>query len=173
MSAPTLAPLLEDRRILVCVGSGGVGKTTTAATLGLGAARAGRRTLVLTIDPAKRLANALGLSGLRYIPEMKRFYLNGSLAAHVLGFVDIDENGLSGLERFYDQSIRGENGRLILNRDAFNKYYDHELKESVPGANLHLTIDSAIQLYAEKFLAEGVSKSQAKGGTIVMMKPPP
>jgi anion-transporting ArsA/GET3 family ATPase len=62
--AASLAPLLKDRRILVCVGSGGVGKTTTAATLGIGAARAGKKTLVLTIDPAKRLANALGLDGL-------------------------------------------------------------------------------------------------------------
>ena len=68
MPAPSLAPLLRDRRIVVCVGSGGVGKTTTAATLGLGAARAGRRVLVLTIDPAKRLANALGLDGLRHDP---------------------------------------------------------------------------------------------------------
>lgn len=114
---------------------------------------------------------ALGLSGLRYIPEMKRAYLNGSLAAHVLGFVDIDENGLSGIERQYDQIIRGENGRLVLNRDAFNRYYDHEVEESVPGSNLHLTIDSAIQLYAEKYLAEGVRRSQARAGSIVMMKP--
>ncbi len=68
MPAPSLAPLLRDRRIVVCVGSGGVGKTTTAATLGLGAARAGRRVLVLTIDPAKRLANALGIDGLRHDP---------------------------------------------------------------------------------------------------------
>jgi anion-transporting ArsA/GET3 family ATPase len=52
------------KRILVCVGSGGVGKTTTAATLALMAARRGRRTLVLTIDPAKRLANSLGLDAL-------------------------------------------------------------------------------------------------------------
>jgi len=52
------------RGILVCVGSGGVGKTTTAASLALAAARRGRRTLVLTIDPAKRLANSLGLEGL-------------------------------------------------------------------------------------------------------------
>ena len=117
------------------------------------------------------LVDALGLPGLRYIPEMKRSYLNGSLAAHVLGFVDIDENGLGGLEQYYDKAIRGENGRLILNRDAFNRYYNHELKESVPGANLHLTIDSAIQLYAEKYLAEGVRNSQARGGTIVMMRP--
>jgi anion-transporting ArsA/GET3 family ATPase len=60
----TLARLVAERRILVCVGSGGVGKTTTAASLGLAGARAGRKTLVLTIDPAKRLANALGLDRL-------------------------------------------------------------------------------------------------------------
>ncbi|HWU91555.1 MAG TPA: ArsA-related P-loop ATPase, partial [Kofleriaceae bacterium] len=56
--------VLLERRILVCVGSGGVGKTTTAATLALAAARRGRRTLVLTIDPARRLANSLGLASL-------------------------------------------------------------------------------------------------------------
>lgn len=59
-----LLDVLLERRILVCVGSGGVGKTTTAATLALAAARRGKRTLVLTIDPARRLANSLGLESL-------------------------------------------------------------------------------------------------------------
>jgi anion-transporting ArsA/GET3 family ATPase len=59
-----LADVLQERRILVCVGSGGVGKTTTAAALSLAAARRGKRTLVLTIDPARRLANSLGLESL-------------------------------------------------------------------------------------------------------------
>src|ERR1700757_3886543 len=62
--AMSLSSLIAEKRILVCVGSGGVGKTTTAASLGLAGARAGRRTLVLTIDPARRLANALGLTTL-------------------------------------------------------------------------------------------------------------
>jgi anion-transporting ArsA/GET3 family ATPase len=61
---PRLVDVLLERRILVCVGSGGVGKTTTAATLALAAARRGKRTLVLTIDPARRLANSLGLESL-------------------------------------------------------------------------------------------------------------
>src|SRR6188768_1118420 len=59
-----LVDVLLERRIIVCVGSGGVGKTTTAAALALAAARRGKKTLVLTIDPAKRLANSLGLEAL-------------------------------------------------------------------------------------------------------------
>ena len=69
MSAPTLRDLVEQRRILVCCGSGGVGKTTTAAALAMEAARAGRRAVVVTIDPAKRLADALGLEGLTGTPS--------------------------------------------------------------------------------------------------------
>jgi anion-transporting ArsA/GET3 family ATPase len=65
-AAPTtqLSDVLRDRRILVCLGPGGVGKTTSSAALAVAGALSGRRTLVLTIDPAKRLANALGLDAL-------------------------------------------------------------------------------------------------------------
>lgn len=62
--AAVLDELLRTRRLIVCVGPGGVGKTTSAAAMALRAARMGRRALVLTIDPAKRLADALGLDGL-------------------------------------------------------------------------------------------------------------
>ena len=61
-SKPELGPLLNSHRVLVCVGSGGVGKTTTAASLALWGALSGRRTAVVTIDPAKRLADCLGIS---------------------------------------------------------------------------------------------------------------
>lgn len=57
----SLESIVRDARVVVCVGSGGVGKTTTSALIGLEAARQGRRALVMTIDPARRLANALGL----------------------------------------------------------------------------------------------------------------
>jgi anion-transporting ArsA/GET3 family ATPase len=60
----SLRDILRDRSLVVCVGPGGVGKTTVSAAIGLAAAKAGRRTLVLTIDPARRLADALGLPGL-------------------------------------------------------------------------------------------------------------
>ncbi|WP_432069360.1 ArsA-related P-loop ATPase [Streptomyces sp. AA1529] len=66
-----LDPLLDDptTRIVVCCGSGGVGKTTTAAALGVRAAERGRRTVVLTIDPARRLAQSMGLSELDNTPR--------------------------------------------------------------------------------------------------------
>jgi anion-transporting ArsA/GET3 family ATPase len=56
-----LSALVAERRIIVCCGSGGVGKTTTAAALAVEGARQGRRTCVVTIDPARRLADAFGL----------------------------------------------------------------------------------------------------------------
>lgn len=59
---PKLGQLIRHRRVIVCCGAGGVGKTTTAAALALAGARAGRRVLVLTIDPSKRLAETLGVS---------------------------------------------------------------------------------------------------------------
>ncbi|MBV8305080.1 MAG: ArsA family ATPase [Acidimicrobiia bacterium] len=64
----TLAPLTRTRRVIVCCGSGGVGKTTTAAVLAMEGARQGRRAVVVTIDPAKRLADALGLESLADTP---------------------------------------------------------------------------------------------------------
>lgn len=62
MSARNVAEVIDGKRLVVCVGSGGVGKTTTAAAIALQAAVGGRKVLVLTIDPARRLANSLGLS---------------------------------------------------------------------------------------------------------------
>lgn len=62
MTAADLPTLVREKKVIVCCGAGGVGKTTTSAALGLAAARQGRRVLVLTIDPARRLAQAMGLS---------------------------------------------------------------------------------------------------------------
>src|SRR5690606_27056591 len=65
----SLAPLFDSRRVVLCLGCGGVGKTTVSAALGLAAAKRGRRVLCLTIDPAKRLANSLGLSGFSAVEQ--------------------------------------------------------------------------------------------------------
>ncbi|MBV9309883.1 MAG: AAA family ATPase, partial [Solirubrobacterales bacterium] len=61
----SVAALLEEKRVCVCAGSGGVGKTTSSAVIALGMAAAGAKVAVVTIDPARRLANALGLEELQ------------------------------------------------------------------------------------------------------------
>jgi anion-transporting ArsA/GET3 family ATPase len=82
--ARSVVELLLERTIIVCCGSGGVGKTTTAAALALAAAEAGRRACVVTIDPARRLANALGVSELTNRPSTIAGPWRGSLSAVML-----------------------------------------------------------------------------------------
>ena len=65
----TLAEVVDQSSVVICCGSGGVGKTTSAAVIAMSAARAGRRSVVVTIDPARRLADALGLEGLTNTPS--------------------------------------------------------------------------------------------------------
>ena len=79
-----LSPLVAERSVIVCCGSGGVGKTTTAAALALEAARLGRRAVVVTIDPAKRLADALGLEHLTNEPSRVVVDTPGQLWAMML-----------------------------------------------------------------------------------------
>lgn len=77
-------PIFKDTKILVCVGSGGVGKTTVAASLGVLAAKEGKKVLVLTIDPARRLAQTLGIEGSRDITRVPGQNYTGELYASVI-----------------------------------------------------------------------------------------
>ena len=77
----SLDSLLDERRLIICVGSGGVGKTTTAAAIGLHAAKQGKKVMVLTIDPARRLANSLGLS--QFGNEETKINLNESVSGEL------------------------------------------------------------------------------------------
>jgi anion-transporting ArsA/GET3 family ATPase len=79
-----LVDLVRSRRIIVCCGSGGVGKTTSAAALGVLAARQGVKTLVMTIDPARRLAQAMGLAELGHDPQRVELSAPGELWAMML-----------------------------------------------------------------------------------------
>jgi anion-transporting ArsA/GET3 family ATPase len=79
-----VASLLEGKRVVICAGSGGVGKTTTAAALGMGMAERGLRVAVVTIDPARRLATALGLEELGNEPSLVDLDVEGELWAMML-----------------------------------------------------------------------------------------
>jgi anion-transporting ArsA/GET3 family ATPase len=120
----SLKALVQERRILVCVGSGGVGKTTTAASLGLAGAHAGRRTLVLTIDPAKRLANALGLSTLGHdvqaVPPDK-VSLGGAPVAGSLDAMMLDQ------KRAFDEIVE----RYAKDRDSQRRIMDNRIYQQI------------------------------------------
>jgi cell division protein FtsI (penicillin-binding protein 3) len=127
------------------------------------------------VDPEQgRRLEQLALSGIGMVMEGRRFYPNGQLLSHVLGFTGIDGQGLEGLERRYDVLLRGEKRRIVLQRDALGRtVFPKGFTEQGPlaGYSLTLTIDEVIQYIAEKELDEAVSASQAKGGVVVVMDP--
>jgi anion-transporting ArsA/GET3 family ATPase len=116
----SIRELMETRRVLVCCGAGGVGKTTTAASIALAAARAGKRVLVLTIDPSKRLAEALGVSPnlTAPVPVSERTALEagirapGSLDAWMLDPAVISEQAVRKLARSPEELSKILSNRL-------------------------------------------------------------
>ena len=113
----------------------------------------------------------LKLKGLGFRKESKRFYPGAALAAHVLGFADIDNNGLEGLELYYNKELKGKPGWMRVMRDARQTelLLDNNFLPARDGLNLVLTIDETIQYIAERALAQAVQKYNAKAATIIVM----
>jgi cell division protein FtsI/penicillin-binding protein 2 len=124
----------------------------------------------VTQDVADRV-ESLGLEKVHLIREPRRFYPNGQLAAHVLGFVGIDGVGLGGLEQFYDEKIAGEPGKLFIEKDSRGRAYESFEIPSKPGQALVLTIDQSLQYRAEYALANAVAQSHARSGTAIVLDP--
>ena len=114
---------------------------------------------------------AMNLPGLQTRLEPKRYYPNGPLAAHVLGYVGLDGQGLGGVEQFYNAKISGEPGRLFLEKDANGKPYESYEIASKPGQTVVLTIDQTIQYLAEQSLLAAVQRSRAKSGSVIVLDP--
>jgi cell division protein FtsI (penicillin-binding protein 3) len=111
------------------------------------------------------------LPGLNSVLEPKRYYPNGPLAAHILGYVGLDGDGLGGLERSYNAKIAGEPGKLFLEKDASGKPYESFEIASKPGQSVVLTIDQSIQYQAEQALNTAIKSSRAKSGTVIVLDP--
>ncbi|MGH9883081.1 MAG: penicillin-binding protein, partial [Pyrinomonadaceae bacterium] len=114
---------------------------------------------------------ALKLTGVHVRKESKRFYPNGSLAAHVLGFVGLDNVGLGGVEQVYNEKITGEPGKLFLEKDSEGSAYESFEIPSHPGQTVVLTIDQSVQYRAEQALAAAVQQSHAKSGSAIVLDP--
>ena len=124
----------------------------------------------LDVATANKL-DVLELSGVFSRKEPKRYYPNDSLAAHVLGFVGSDEVGLSGVEQFYNEKIRGDSGKLFLEMDRDRRAFESYEVQPHPGQTVVLTIDQVIQYRTEQALSAAVQRAHAKSGTAIVMDP--
>lgn len=124
----------------------------------------------MDVTAANKL-DALNLDGVYSRKEPKRYYPNESLAAHVLGFVGTDEIGLSGVEQYYNDKIRGESGKVYLERDAKRRAFESYEIQPHPGQTIVLTIDQTIQFRTEQALTAAVESAHAKSGHAIAMDP--
>ena len=115
--------------------------------------------------------NAMNLRGVFFQKENRRVYPQRELAAHVLGFVDVDEKGLGGIEHSLDKLIRGRPGRVMVMADGRRHWYDRREAAADPGASVVLSIDETIQYIAEKELTRAIEQTHAKNGVVVVQDP--
>lgn len=137
-ASETLEDVVRSSRVVVCCGSGGVGKTTTAAVIALEAARAGRRAVVVTIDPARRLADALGLEGLTNTPSEIQGDWPGRLWALMLD----TKTTFDGLVRRY--SADAEQAERILS----NSFY-RNISGALSGTQEYMASEKLYELAVE------------------------
>src|SRR5438046_1290654 len=119
----------------------------------------------------KEAVEALNLKGVYFQKENQRIYPKRDLASHVLGFVDLDEKGLGGIEYELDNQIRGKSEKIIVMADARQRWFDGGEARREPGANVVLTLDEKIQYIAERELAAAIAKTHAMAGTVMVMNP--
>ena len=119
----------------------------------------------------KEAVEALNLKGVYFQKENQRIYPKRDLASHVLGFVDLDEKGLGGIEYELDGKIRGKSEKIIVMADARQRWFDGGEAQRERGANAVLTLDEKIQYIAERELAAAIAKTHAMAGTVMVMNP--
>jgi cell division protein FtsI (penicillin-binding protein 3) len=114
----------------------------------------------------------LGLVGISYQDESRRFYPDGSVAGPVVGFVGTDNTGLGGMEYHFDELLTGSPGKVQVERDPQGNDIpggERQVTPSERGKDLVLTIDSSLQWNTEQALLQGVVAMNAKGGTAVIV----
>lgn len=122
-------------------------------------------------EEGERIA-ALKIPGIGLEPATRRHYPLGTLAAHVLGGVNLTGENAAGVESRYNKFLQGEPGRQIISKVNGGRDYQIQVLESpVPGRDLVLTLDATIQYYAEKELALAVARHEASSGAVVVMEP--
>jgi stage V sporulation protein D (sporulation-specific penicillin-binding protein) len=122
----------------------------------------------------KKKIEALGLKGVGFVEESKRFYPQRELASSLLGFAGVDNQGLAGVELSYNSELQGEAGHFWIKEDALGyeiPFAKDTLQALVPGKNLVLTLDNVIQSMVEQELSLTLKKTKAKSVEAFFMDP--
>jgi cell division protein FtsI (penicillin-binding protein 3) len=114
---------------------------------------------------------ALNLKGIYFLEENQRYYPKRDMASHVLGFVDVDDKGLGGIEHEYDSVIRSKGEKIVVMADARRRWFDGGEARADRGANVILTLDEKIQYIAERELVAAIDKFHAPSGTVIVQDP--
>lgn len=130
-----------------------------------------RRSRQVSPEQVERVAK-LKLPGIGLQRDTGRYYPNGFLASHILGWVGQDNSGQGGIELMYERTIRGQSGSGQAQVDNQRRSVETRVDlEPVPGANIELTIDARIQAIAEQAVSEGVARTRARGAVAIVMNP--
>lgn len=136
-------------------------------------------TIATKVDQEKSKAlleyiNENEITGISVDEDMLRVYPYGTLLSHVLGFVGTDNQGLAGIEAYYDSNLSGNPGKIVASFDGGGRetpFTQEQYIAAEDGKDIVLTIDATIQSIVEKYLSKAVEENIAEYGSIIIMRP--
>ena len=136
-------------------------------------------TIATKVDEEKakellKYINENEITGISVDEDMLRIYPYGTLLAHVLGFVGTDNQGLNGIEAYYDKDLSGTPGKIVASFDGSGRetpFTQEQYIAAENGKDIVLTVDATIQSIIEKYLSKAVEENIAEYGSIVIMRP--
>ena len=127
------------------------------------------------LDPkVARKIERLDLPGLYFLDEPERLYPGSNLASHVLGFVDTDGQGISGMEQQFEEVLQGEAGEISFEQDPSGQTLwgaDFQQTRAKPGQSIFLTLDKELQYFTQATLAQAAADYDAESGSAIVMRP--
>ncbi len=122
-------------------------------------------------DQIRKVVEANKFKGIKLLRDTQRHYPNGSLAAHILGTVDAEAKGISGLEMRMDKYLRGQDGQLQLEKDAAGRAFTQDERAALAGGRIVTTLDVVLQHKVEQAIAQALEETKADGISAIVMDP--
>ena len=160
-------------------------RTATALARALDGDAAGRREVLAHLQKnrafvwikrkvspgAARAVRDLQLDGIGFLSESRRYYPKRELASQVLGYVGLDNQGMSGVEYTFEEALKGRKETVVVTTDARRRPVGHTEKPSTEGLNVVLALDETIQHVAERELDRAMAESQSMAGIVLVVEP--